>query len=52
MKIGKRSIGPNEPPLVIAQIGINHGGDLGVAKNMFDLIVSSGGGCVKHQTHR
>ena len=52
MKVGNGSIGPNVAPLVIAEIGINHGGDLGVAKNMFDLIVSSGGGCVKHQTHR
>ena len=51
MEIGNRSIGPNEPPLVIAEIGINHGGDLGVAKNMVDLIVSLGGECVKHQTH-
>ena len=51
MKIGNRSIGLNEPPLIIAEIGINHGGDLGVAKNMVDLIVSSGGECVKHQTH-
>ena len=51
MKIGNRSIGPNEPPLVIAEIGINHGGDLGVTKNMVDLIASSGGECVKHQTH-
>ncbi len=51
MKIGNRSIGPNEPPLVIAEIGINHGGDLNVAKNMVDLIASSGCECVKHQTH-
>ena len=51
MKIGNRSIGPNEPPLVIAEIGINHGGDLDVAKNMVDLIASSGCECVKHQTH-
>ncbi len=51
MEIGNRSIGPNEPPLVIAEIGINHGGDLGVAKNMVDLIASSGCECVKHQTH-
>ena len=51
MKIGNRSIGPNEPPLIIAEIGINHGGDLGVAKNMVDLIASSGCECVKHQTH-
>ena len=51
MKIGNRSIGLNEPPLIIAEIGINHGGDLGVAKNMVDLIANSGCECVKHQTH-
>jgi len=51
MKVGNRSIGPNEPPLVIAEIGINRGGDLGVTKNMVDLIAGSGGECVKHQTH-
>ena len=38
MKIGNRSIGPNEPPLIIAEIGINHGGSLDVAKSMVDLI--------------
>ena len=31
MKIAHREIGPNHPPLVIADIGINHGGDLAVA---------------------
>ena len=51
MKIGNRSIGPNEPPLLIAEIGINHGGSLDVAKSMVDLIVHSGCECVKHQTH-
>ena len=51
MKVGNRSIDPNEPPLVIAEIGINHGGDLGVTKNLVDLIASSDGQCVKHQTH-
>lgn len=51
MKLGNRSSSPNEPPLVIAEIGINRSGDLGVTKNMVDLIASSGGECVKHQTH-
>ena len=51
MKIGNRSIGPNEPPLIIAEIGINHGGSLDVAKSMVDLIVHSASECVKHQTH-
>jgi N-acetylneuraminate synthase len=50
MKIGDRSIGPNEPPLIIAEIGINHGGNLDVAKNMVDLITRSGCECV-NQTH-
>ena len=51
MKLGNRSSSPNEPPFVIAEIGINHDGNLGVTKNMVDLIASSGGECVKHQTH-
>ena len=51
MRLGNRSSIPNEAPLVIAEIGINHGGNLGVTKNMVDLIASSGGECVKHQTH-
>ena len=51
MKIGNRSIGPNEHPLIIAEIGINHGGSLDVAKSMVDLIAHSGCECVKHQTH-
>ena len=51
MRIGNRSIGPNEPPLIIVEIGINHGGDVGVSKNMVDLTASLGCECVKHQTH-
>ena len=51
MKIGNRSIGQNEPLLIIAEIGINYGGHVGVAKNMVNLIASSGCECVKHQTH-
>ena len=51
MKIGNREISPAHPPLVIAEIGINHGGDLEVAKNMVRLAALSGCECVKHQTH-
>ena len=51
MKIGNRGIGANEPPLIIVEIGINHGGDVGVSKNMVDLTASLGCECVKHQTH-
>lgn len=51
MKIAHREIGPGHPPLVIAEIGINHGGDLGVAKEMVRLAALSGCEMVKHQTH-
>ncbi len=51
MKIAHRDIGPAHPPLVIAEIGINHGGDLVVAKEMVRLAAASGCEMVKHQTH-
>ena len=51
MKIAHRDIGPQQPPLIIAEIGINHGGDLEVAKNMVLLAAQSGAECIKHQTH-
>ena len=51
MKIGNRSIGQNEPPLIIAEIGINYRGHVGVAKNMVNLIANSGCECLRHQTH-
>lgn len=50
-KISDRSIGTNYPPLVIAEIGINHGGCLEVAKELVDAAVSSGAEVIKHQTH-
>ncbi len=51
MKIAHREIGPARPPLVIAEIGINHGGDLGVAKEMVRLAAGAGCEMIKHQTH-
>ena len=49
--IGDRKIGADYPPLVIAEIGINHEGSLKVAKEMVDAAHRSGVECVKHQTH-
>lgn len=51
MKIGHRQIGLEHSPLVIAEIGINHGGDLNTAKNMVRLAAASGCEMIKHQTH-
>ena len=51
MDIAGRKIGAEHPPLVIAEIGINHGGDLAVAKEMVRLAAGAGCEMVKHQTH-
>lgn len=51
MKIAHRDIGPKQPPLVIAEIGINHGGSLDVAKAMVSAAHKAGCEMVKHQTH-
>ena len=44
-------VGPEHPPLVVAEIGINHGGDLEVAKHMVRCAHQAGCEIVKHQTH-
>ncbi|MDC0006379.1 N-acetylneuraminate synthase family protein [Winogradskyella sp.] len=46
-----RKIGADYPPLVIAEIGINHEGSLKVAKEMVDAAKRAGIEVVKHQTH-
>mgnify|MGYP001186352698 CR=1 FL=1 len=51
IEIAGRKIGPDFPPLVIAEIGINHEGSLHVAKEMVDAAQRAGVEIVKHQTH-
>jgi len=51
IEIAGRKIGPDFPPLVIAEIGINHEGSLAVAKEMVDAAYRAGVEVVKHQTH-
>ncbi len=51
IEIAGRKIGPDYPPLVIAEIGINHEGSLQVAKEMVDAAQRAGVEIVKHQTH-
>ena len=48
---GGRLVGPAHPPLVVAEIGINHEGSLAVAKEMVDAAARAGVEIVKHQTH-
>lgn len=51
IEIAGRKIGYDYPPLVIAEIGINHGGSLTIAKEMVDAAKRAGVEMVKHQTH-
>lgn len=49
VKIASRPIGEGNPCFVIAEIGINHNGDLGIAKNLIDVAVAAGCSAVKFQ---
>ncbi|RLK60033.1 N-acetylneuraminate synthase family protein [Actinokineospora cianjurensis] len=49
--VGTRPVGPAHPPLVVAEIGINHDGDPAKAHRMVDDAADAGLECVKFQTH-
>ena len=49
--IGSRRIAHDAPPLVIAEIGINHEGDPAKARRMIDDAAAAGCECVKFQCH-
>lgn len=50
-KIADRMIGDNHPPVVIAEIGINHEGSIKTAIAMADAAINAGAEIIKHQTH-
>ena len=50
-KIGNILISEKKPPIVIAEIGINHNGNLDQAINIADAAINSGAEIIKHQTH-
>ena len=49
VKIGNKLVGDGHPAYVIAEIGINHNGDLEIAKRMIDAAVHAGADAVKFQ---
>lgn len=51
IEISGRKIGTAFPPLVIAEIGINHEGDIKKAIRMVDDACAAGCECVKFQSH-
>jgi N-acetylneuraminate synthase len=51
LRIGPRLVSDDAPPLVIAEIGINHEGDVAKATRMVDDAARAGCECVKFQCH-
>ena len=47
--VGNKTIGVGEPVYVIAEIGINHNGDIEIAKQLMDVAVETGCDAVKFQ---
>lgn len=49
VQIGKRTVGPGHPTFIVAEIGINHNGNLELAKRLIDAAIASGCDAVKFQ---
>lgn len=49
IRIGNRLVGPGQPVYVIAEIGLNHNGDLDIAKKLIDVAVLANCDAVKFQ---
>lgn len=49
VKIGNRFVGPGHPCFIVAEIGINHNGDVELAKRLIDIAKDAGCDAVKFQ---
>jgi N-acetylneuraminate synthase len=50
-KIGNLTIGDMYPPIIIAELGINHNGKIDLAIDLADKAIDAGASIIKHQTH-
>jgi N-acetylneuraminate synthase len=49
ISIGGKLVGPGRPTFIIAELGINHNGDIGIAKQLIDVAAHAGAHAVKFQ---
>ena len=52
VKIGNRLVGEGEPCFIIAEAGVNHNGDISLAKKLIDAAKEAGADAVKFQTFK
>jgi N,N'-diacetyllegionaminate synthase len=52
IRIGQQSVGRGHPCFVIAEVGINHNGDVGLAQKMVQFAAKAGADAVKFQNYR
>ena len=52
IKIGTQWVGYGEPVYIIAEAGVNHNGDVQIAKQLVETAKSCGADCVKFQTFK
>jgi len=52
VSIGHKRIGPHEPVFIIAEAGVNHNGDVGLARQLVDVAAEAGADAVKFQTFK
>jgi N,N'-diacetyllegionaminate synthase len=50
--IGKRVVGPSEPPFIVLEAGINHNGEVEKARHMIRVAKAAGADAVKFQTFK
>lgn len=52
IKIGNKIIGEDHPCFIIAEAGVNHNGDLNIAKKLVDIAAEANADAVKFQTFK
>lgn len=50
IKIGNKFVGEKQPVFIIAEAGVNHNGDIKLAKKLIDVAIECGADAVKFQT--